>query len=193
MSGSSEDPSAPPQPPLPWGSLQRALKRGFMCVSGPILWEARGWDWPTGQAAGKAPTWGGGQQTEKSWDKAVPSGWGQSKAPPEEDKRTTQVPCSPPPQSGHLIAVVSDMPLCIASVPWEQRAGMVGIPVMGSPKHIRRGLFVEEGSHLQWKGCSKESREKEKREEMSQRFMTLQSPLPGVVGSWVSWSPCLTP
>lgn len=77
---------------------------------------------------------------------------------------------------------------------------MAGIPVMGSPEplsvlgeSIRRGLFVEEGSRRQWKGCSKESREKEKQEKMAQRFMTLQSPLPGVVGSWVSWSPCLAP
>lgn len=141
-----------------------------------------------------------GSRQRRAGTKPYPQGWGQSKAPPEEDKRTTQVPCSPPPQSGHLIAMVSDMPLCIASVPWEQQAGMAGIPVMRSPEplsvlgeSIRRGLFVEEGSRRQWKGCSKESREKEKQEEMAQRFMTLQSPLPGVVGSWVSWSPCLAP
>lgn len=68
----------------------------------------------------------GGSRQRRAGTKPYPQGWGQAKAPPEEDKRTTQVPCSPPPQSGHLIAMVSDMPLCIASVPWEQRAGTAG-------------------------------------------------------------------
>lgn len=90
----------------------------------------------------------GGSRQRRAGTKPYPRGWGQSKAPPEEDKRTTQVPCSPPPQSGHLIAVVSDMPLCIASVPWEQRAGMAGIPVMRSPERIRRGFFLWKRAHV---------------------------------------------
>lgn len=48
LSGSSEDPSAPPRHPLPWGSLHGTLKRGlYVCVRSDH-WEARGWGWLTG-------------------------------------------------------------------------------------------------------------------------------------------------
>lgn len=40
----------------------------------------------------------------------------------------------PPPQSGHSIAMVSDMPLCAAAAPREQQSGKAGIPVTGSPE-----------------------------------------------------------
>lgn len=61
--------------------------------------------------------------------------------------------------SGHLIEMVSDMPLCVASAPWERQSGEAGIPVTGSPElpsvsalgRIKRRLSVEEGSPCQWK------------------------------------------
>lgn len=134
--------------PPPLGQpAQDSEKRLYVCLR-LDRWEACGWGWPTGQAAGKALTPGAADR-EKLGQSHTLGGGGCPRPLRRKTRELHRCPATPPPQSGHSIAVVSDMPFCTASVPWEQQAGKVGIPVTGSPEllsvsvlgSIRRGCL----------------------------------------------------
>lgn len=79
--------------------------------------------------------WGSRQRKARTKPYPGVGGKGAVQAPSGGGQETLRrCPVAPPPQSGHSIALVSDMPLCAVSIPWEQQSGKAGVPVTESPE-----------------------------------------------------------